>query len=438
MAFDLICLKAIAYILSLLIASNAILARKITGIWLNPGTIFSSFWFVYTFLPLVIGWSIPVNPLAILYIYIFNLFFVISSVPFKWKSAVRVNSLKPDAFFVFRGKIFLVVFYSLSAVAIVANVIGMMQQGFNFSWGKNIFELAGSYAATRYGEGLDSNIFTKIGLLASYPSAIFGGFLWGVSKKGLPRFLVLIMSFMPTIFVMVFQSAKGMFFLSLALFSGSLLIIKIYNKDYELISFRLFLKIFMWSFVLFALSVVSFMARGLYLLDFSDVVDRLILYFVSYSSGHLYAFSDWFNHRYSYTNVREELTFGFYTFMSFFQLLGDDRFIAMGYYDDFFYYGGILKSNIYTVFRGIILDFGLLGSFVFSFFVGNLIHASFYLLLMKKLNVTLICLFIYFVAFAYQSYLISSFTWLVVPASFLLTVFLLTLCFVQIRITKNV
>ena len=48
----------------------------------------------------------------------------------------------------------------------------------------------------------------------------------------------------------------------------------------------------------------------------------------------------------------------------------------MGVYDEFFTYGEYVKGNLYTVFRGIITDFGLLGSlFLLLYLVFSVIFA---------------------------------------------------------------
>lgn len=170
---------------------------------------------------------------------------------------------------------------------------------------------------------------------------------------------------------------------------------------------------------------MTFVARGLQTVtDPNIIIDRIVLYSISYSSGHLYAFSDWFSDRYAeasiFPHIQEEVTFGFYSLMSFFKLLGDDREVRTGIYD--VYYESLhLKTNIYTAFRGMITDFSLLGSLVIALVLGFICNFFFYRLLCCRNNPFYIVFFIFFVGFTYQTYVISTFTWITIPVVFVVS-----------------
>ena len=228
---------------------------------------------------------------------------------------------------------------------------------------------------------------------------------------------------LPSILVMLLQSAKGLFFLSSAFFAGSWLVTRIFQNDFRFPQISLFQGIAAFL-VLSTFVITSFISRiGV---DFNT----LRFYIASYSSGHLYAFSDWFSHRYfeiySGNNYEQlNLEGGFYTFMAFFKAFGDSRNVPIGIYDEFFEIPGLLQTNIYTVFRGLISDFGLFGSLIFATFVGLVSNAVFYVLFANKHSPLAIVFFIYSVGFLYQTYIVSSLSWLSIPVSFFLTIFIL-------------
>ncbi|RYZ83381.1 MAG: oligosaccharide repeat unit polymerase, partial [Proteobacteria bacterium] len=173
----------------------------------------------------------------------------------------------------------------------------------------------------------------------------------------------------------------------------------------------------------FPIVIASFLSRGIYQIDDTSLIlNKLRYYLVTYSSVHLPAFSDWFSERYfneSSMNYRQEyLTGGFYTFMSFFQMLGDERYVPMGTYDEFYTHGEYVKGNLFTIYRGLITDFGLLGSFIFALVAGSACCLGYKRLLTREHSPFAIVFFIFFVAVSYQTYLISTLTWLTIPLVF--------------------
>jgi oligosaccharide repeat unit polymerase len=179
---------------------------------------------------------------------------------------------------------------------------------------------------------------------------------------------------------------------------------------------------------------MSFLSRGLYQeSDSSYVIYKLKRYLITYSSGHLYAFSDWFSERYfsdSTMNYNQEyFTTGFYTFMSAFRYFGDDRIVPMGTYSEFYASGDYIFTNIYTMFRGLISDFTLVGSLVVACFAGFVCNFAYYRLLCERLNPFYILFFVFFVAISYQTYLISTLMWKTIPLVFVVQVGVLFIYF---------
>jgi len=431
--------KLAAFIISTGFILVAWLAKKMVGHWLNPSSIFSLFWSLYTILPLVVAFNAPINPAGIIYILFFNIAFASSVVLFDWKFAFKKNQSKPSANVMFDTKIFHLCFYFVFLVCCISLILGVLEQGFSIAeFFVNPMAFAGKYAGMRYGGELKSNIFSQLGLTTSYIVIVLGGIMYGVCQK--KKHFVLVLSFLPSILIMALQSAKGLFFFSIFMFAGSLFLVNIYNKSYTLFDTKGLKKIILYGSLVLPVIIMSFLSRGLHESnDLAFIIQKVTKYLVSYSSVHLYAFSDWFSQRYflfsEFSYRQEQGTLGFYTLMSVFRLLGDTREVPMGIYDEFFFYGDYLKGNLYTVFRGIITDFTLIGSLAFSCFVGFFSNFFFYRLLCTRSSSFYAIFFIFFISISYQTYIISSLTWITIPVVFFTLVLFL---FVYYRIYRGV
>jgi oligosaccharide repeat unit polymerase len=81
---------------------------------------------------------------------------------------------------------------------------------------------------------------------------------------------------------------------------------------------------------------------------------------LEYVFGHLYAYEHWFQ-KYIFADI--EYSLGKYTFFSIFDVLGIENRVS-GIYGENFIRGNI-ETNIYSIFRGLISDFGVFGTFCF-------------------------------------------------------------------------
>lgn len=404
-------------------------AWRKAGVWFNPTSLFAAAWVIYIAVPLLVGFGVNFNPAAVLYILFFVLCFSLSTFALRWNVVIDRNKAKGFGVNLFAHKAIICFFLLLLILAVVFHLLDLKVQGFPV--GIDALSSAGEYAGRRYAGELKENIFQKLALLASFQVVIFGGLAFGGVSRKISKIIVLFLAFTPSVLVMLLQSAKGLLFLSAALFVGAWLITKVFANDFRLPQVPL-APALLGVFVLFSLVVASFVAR------IGSDVDILKYYLASYSSGHFFAFSDWFSDRYFGDSLfrgydQSELQVGFYTFMGFFRALGDVRPVPMGIYDEFFVIDGVMMTNIYTAFRGLIVDFGLLGSLVFAVLVGLIANLSFYFLLLKRFSVAAVVVFIYMVALIYQSYAVSSLTWVSVPVSAVITAVLIFLFRMSLR-----
>ena len=86
--------KFLAILFSISILAIYGLSRIATRIFAIPASVFSISWFIFTIIPLVLLFRAPINSLAILYIAVASLIFLLSATPFNWRYAINKNQEK--------------------------------------------------------------------------------------------------------------------------------------------------------------------------------------------------------------------------------------------------------------------------------------------------------------------------------------------------------
>ncbi len=411
--------KSLSILYSLLILGNAVFVKKYVGTFLFPASIFSLFWFAYTFFPLILV-PIPTEPLAIFFILLCTIMFTASSLFFDWEKAFYTNRIKltlKEKALLYNNSFLKVVFFSIQVIVILFLIINLYFQGFSlYDIVFNTLSSANRYMTMRYSGSIVPNVFSQFALIFNYIGVVLGGILLIHTKNLKISILIIVMSFLPSVMIMITQAAKGYIFLSSVLFYSGVLIARINLGDISLTNKKTNKIILYIILFLFPALVISFLSRGIYQEDSDVVINKLIYYFSSYAFGHVFAFSDWFSHYINGSSLLQyEPTdapyFGFYTFMSIFKFFGTDITVPSGTYNDYYMYENLIKTNIYTIYRGLILDFGLYGTLVFWFLLGVLSHLAFYLLLILKRPIVPVVYFSVMLGFFYMSYLISLLMW---------------------------
>jgi oligosaccharide repeat unit polymerase len=423
---------------SCLILAQALLVKRYTGTWLAPGAIFGSFWFLFTFIPLIVAPEVPVNPVALIFIFGCAVLFSVSCAFIPIRSEVRRQKIEPRSL---KFNLKLLKFFALmcSSVAFLSAATSLNLTSFSFGNITLALSQTSSAISDRYsGEGV-SGISAQIGRLCMFASAPLLGIIAGDSSrplltKWLPAALAV-----PLLFI-ILDGAKGYLPLSIALFGSGILCSRLIHRDF---GFRLFPLLYQGGVILAALSpfiIYSFLARGLSLdISLSEILFHLRRGLASYSSGHLFAFSDWFSDRYGGSSIlsysQEPLTGGFYSYMAIFQLFGDSRYVPPGVYPEYFYYSNYMQTNIFTAFRGYLTDFGLAGTLGLFFFAGLLVHFVFYNAMTARKPAGALALITLFVGYSYSTFIISQFIWLTTIASTVLV--WIALFFAFSRITRS-
>ena len=269
---------------------------------------------------------------------------------------------------------------------------------------------------------LNITIYERLSEIMVYDVAILGGLLISSAITKWGRFRIILFSFAPGVLFAVAKSTKWAVFSSVAFFYAGLLAHRVSQGDFRLFKKGALKRLTLAFGALLIITTVSFMSRGLQDSEDTDLIQsRMQLLFASYSCAHLYGFSDWltfymaenYGTRYHspITYSREHPTFGLYTFAPVFRVLGGRKVLADAMPDDEYEFGEILVGNIYTMFRGLIQDFGLLGSLLFMSGMGFLIHWAYYRMLLDHNPVFTVAVFIFSIDFFYASFGRSLFSW---------------------------
>lgn len=419
--------KCLALTFSVLILGQAYLVRRVVGTWLFPACLFGLFWFVYTFIPLAFLLWVPVEPYAVVFIFICTLSFSISSLFFNWKRAFLINKRKCEIATRVYSSSFLKILFHVSAIGcLIFLCLDLSDQGISLhDVFFNLQESATKYANLLYSDSLNDNIFGRLSTLFSYVGPSIGGLIFSSTPTKARRVFILIFSFLPSILVAFTQTSKGLLFLCIVLFFAGVLVRRLQSGTLEL-----FDKGNIKSAVISIITIIPIITIAFFLRNLNDIVENEILiekltfYYATYSCGHLYAFSDWFtffigkHSQLVYAN--EGTTFGYYTFTSLFKMMGSTKVLPLGVFDEYYSYGNLLTSNIYTIFRGLILDFGFTGTFIFMFVIGLLFHTAFHVMLIKKRPVVTVVIFIFMMNFFYNSFIVSILAWNRMYAAFVL------------------
>lgn len=408
--------RTVCILISLGILVNALLVRRIVQAWAFPAVIFSLAWFFYTIVPLVCFPEAHVYPSAMLYILGASLAFSAGSLS-NWRAAFKIGArVKAGYEDYYSGNILLLIFAASATLTIFFLLLNSISQGISIGQlVNNINDSAAEYAGRRYAYDIAPNFYQQASNILAYYCSAFGGIILLSHKRFYTKFMIVVGALFPSLFVMMSQSARGMLFLCAAIFFAGIMIARFQHNIFSLLSRRALPTLILGLLLVIPLVTASFLARGVSSGAGQSLVEALAPYWASYTSGHLFAFSDWFG---NYTGQPSAqfyddpgMTGGFYTFMSIFKLFGDDRPIPLGVYGEYLVIPPYIGTNIYTMFRGMIHDYGITGSLVFLTFLSYLFHRSYRAIITSAMPAMSVSVFIFMIAFIYQSFIISAFMW---------------------------
>lgn len=326
--------------------------------------IFSGFWFIMSLVAYILTKNYyKFNILSFFIIYLICLFYSIGYLLFN-KANICVSSRRLCKIRVSQKQI--VLFQcSITFLALLYPVLVL--RNFNFSIG-NLFSLSKILTYSNYvsimrytNEPLYNTYisggFLNVFLIFSYLCPLIGGYTILKYKNKKNKFVSLLSLLSPFLTLIATNSKTGLLSSVFLFFAGMLVTM---NED----SKKITKKIIIWSIIviillLFILFVSMIFRTGEY---GDNIVEQIKIKFITYGFASFSAFDNWL-----INSQKEPYTFGRYTFYSIFNLLG----IAtrkQGVYD--LIGEGVVKTNVFTMFRGNIQDFGIIGTFLLYLFFG--------------------------------------------------------------------
>lgn len=234
---------------------------------------------------------------------------------------------------------------------------------------REILEMNKGISEDRYAGAEYSNVINQFFLIFCYAAPLFGGFCYRMVNKLTKA--ICIITLIPGMFIALTQSMKmGMITGFILWFTGYFICSFTYGLSLN-IKFRNIIYSLIGLFGFFGILFISMVFRT------GEVSEKTVLdisqKFITYALGHFHCFDMWYT---SYES--KELALGTKTFMGLSNVLGlEER--SQGVYTEFYqigqngYYG---ISNIFTIFRSLIEDFGEAGTALFMVITGIITKIS--------------------------------------------------------------
>jgi oligosaccharide repeat unit polymerase len=254
------------------------------------------------------------------------------------------------------------------ALGMLGDLIYLYKNGFNFSSFLSLasfLDMNATIAYNRYSSSIDSSIWITLLFSFSYTATLCGGYLYLYSETRFRKILCYI-SFLPMVFNVAFTNTKSGIIACIFLFAIGYMVsyLTIYHKAIPLKHKYIIAGIVILFSIFILLGIVMCIRIGDFSKDTIEIVKRK---FITYAFGSVQAFDIWYS-EYFY---QPDFSLGAKTFMGPFALLGlYER--EQGVYGNV----GNIPSNVFTAYRGIILDYGSFGGIVFVFLAGILGGAS--------------------------------------------------------------
>jgi oligosaccharide repeat unit polymerase len=392
------------------------LIGRITGAWSHPAVIYAVFWFALTILPLVGVWSIPVEPWAMVYIFATVVVFGLHAFCYDWKTSIEIAERRRETVKNSSAGIFVALFFLMQVCTISCVFANIAAQGFSLSeFVTDPIRASNRYLVARYTGTIETNVFSQVGIIINYIAAPIGGMIIAQQKTVLRSALVIVFAFVPSVLHMIVYSDKGTLFLVGAYFFAGVLVARVMRGDTALLNIATFKAGAAAVLLLIPVLIFSMLSRGGGDWKGSEQITKVFFYLNSYAFGHLFAFSDWFTNYFfeatsKYTNPLSS-TSGFFTFMGIGRMILPGYRLPPGIFDEYFSVPNVVTSNIYTMFRPLIVDFGLVGSLVFMFVWGLGASLSYNMMLRKTSPALSQSIFILTIGMIYTSYIISLLIW---------------------------
>lgn len=274
-----------------------------------------------------------------------------------------------------------------TGMGLVYVLAGIYSLGFNLKQlisFRILLELNNAASVNRYTTENSNSFIVQLMLIFVYATPLFGGYLLPLVRRK-SKWLCFL-SILPSFLVILTQSIKSGFITSMALWGIGVLVSSYANRpSYLQIKWSAVLKVSLSLVLFFSILFFSMIFRtGQFDRETVDIISQK---FIVYAFGHLPAFDAWFTQQ----TGQVEPSYGLKTFFGISNYLGlaqREQGIFTEYIfptrNNFMEIPPELETNVYTLFRFLIEDFGFFGSLIALLFTGML--SGFSWMVIKKQN----------------------------------------------------
>ena len=353
------------------ILASALMARKITGTWLSPGSFFAISWSFFLIVPLLFAPEFKVDLLGIWFIAILSMACAAGSViaykPPSIDSLVSNEPNKTNPSHLFRPLWVLILISFGGVILLFRHALDTYNFGYySMGW----VSIPNLIAVDRYSGYINYPFIIKYSLYCIYPANLLGGLLLSVRQISFKMKVLTVVPLLLALVLGIIEGARTSILLGLVLFfsawmSGAMINDPHFNKKKPYLKIAISSGGLILGFTAFFV-LIQWLRQGM---D-SIIVDLLMDQIRAYFFGYLAAFTQWIG-----TIDSPNLSGGLTTFAGPFNLLGVmER--SLGFYDPANISLGI-STNIFTALRGLVIDFSIPGSILIAFIVGFFLQLSY-------------------------------------------------------------
>lgn len=353
------------------ILASALMARKITGTWLSPGSFFAISWSFFLIVPLLFAPEFKVDLLGIWFIAILSMACAAGSViaykPPSIDSLVSNEPNKTNPSHLFHPLWVLILISFGGVILLFRHALNTYNFGYySMGW----VSIPNLIAVDRYSGYINYPFIIKYSLYCIYPANLLGGLLLSVRQISFKMKALTVVPVLLALVLGIIEGARTSILLGLVLFfsawmSGAMINDPHFNKKKPYLKIAISSGGLILGFTAFFV-LIQWLRQGMDSIIIDLLIDRIRAYFF----GYLAAFTQWIG-----TIDSPNLSGGLTTFAGPFNLLGVmER--SLGFYDPANISLGI-STNIFTALRGLVIDFSIPGSILIAFIVGFFLQLSY-------------------------------------------------------------
>ena len=406
-------------LLFIIILLNLFLLTKSSSFEFSPSWVAFGFWTLQSLIIRLVFFSYKWNGLGLVFIQLCVLFFC-----FSYEYSRNFIVTKPTKNPVIPNM------FMMNALGLISCILGCysalyfsFQNGINFAdflSFEGLLKINNRLAVLRYTGKSNYDLFHSIlQIFVAFTPMIFG-YIYGLSE----RKWTIPFSFLPALLAVLLENTKAPFIASLVLWFGCFLMgYYCHYLKFPIITKKTILRLMIFFVLVVILLLFSMMLR-IGKID-QSTLQVVLKKFMNYAFGHIIAFDHWFG-LYLSSGYTHSLTWGRYSLFSIFDSLNIVS-RPQGVYLDYVTVNQI-STNVYTLFRGVIEDFGIFGalfSFVLLGFVAGFsvkhVNSSAYLSPVYQLSISFIYIYLLFYMVSiltYTTYLCAFILFLVLLFSF--------------------